>query len=281
MAMEFLFGKRKTPADLLRENKRMLDKAIRELDRERMGLQNQDKKIVADIKKMAKEGQMAAVKVMAKSLIRNRHAVTKMHGLKSQLQAVSLRLATLKSTQAMADAMRGATKAMRMMNKQMNLPQLQNIMREFEKQNEKMEMTSEMMGDAVDDAMEGEDEEEETDELVNQVLDEIGIGNLTEASLLHPSPLNTIHNNIASLHGFIKSPCAPLFVHQALRCVEENPKLPLASAPKARVEVQQPAQPAAMAEMQGGAGGSASAGAGDAGGIDDDLQARLDKLRKS
>ncbi len=28
-------------ADLLRENKRNLDKAIRELDRERMGLQNQ------------------------------------------------------------------------------------------------------------------------------------------------------------------------------------------------------------------------------------------------
>ena len=34
-----------------------------------------------------------AVKVMAKSLVRNRHAVTKMFGLKSQLQAVSLRIA--------------------------------------------------------------------------------------------------------------------------------------------------------------------------------------------
>jgi hypothetical protein len=34
-----------------------------------------------------------AVKVMAKSLIRNRHAVTKLHGLKSQLQAISLRIA--------------------------------------------------------------------------------------------------------------------------------------------------------------------------------------------
>jgi charged multivesicular body protein 2A len=43
---------------------------------------------------------------------------------------------------------------MRMMNRQLNLPQLQNIMREFERQNERMEMTSEMMGDAVDDAME-------------------------------------------------------------------------------------------------------------------------------
>jgi hypothetical protein len=34
-----------------------------------------------------------AVRVMAKSLVRNRHAVTKMYGLKSQLQAVSLRVA--------------------------------------------------------------------------------------------------------------------------------------------------------------------------------------------
>lgn len=61
---------------------------------------------------------------MAKSLVRNRHAVTKMYGLKSQLQAVSLRLATLKSTQAMADAMQGATKAMRVMNKRLNIPQV-------------------------------------------------------------------------------------------------------------------------------------------------------------
>lgn len=44
--------------------------------------------------------------------------------------------------------------AMGAMNKQMNLPALSNIMREFDRQNEKMEMTSEMMGDAVDDAFE-------------------------------------------------------------------------------------------------------------------------------
>ncbi|CAD7694980.1 unnamed protein product [Ostreobium quekettii] len=174
--MSFLFGKKKSPAELLRENKRNLDKAIRELDRERQALQNQEKKLIAEIKKTAKQGQMEAVKVMAKSLVRNRHAVTNMFGLKSQLQAVSLRIQTLKSTQAMADAMRGATKAMKVMNKKMNIPALQKIMREFEMQNEKMEMTSEMMGDAIDDVFEGEEEEEETDDLVNQVLDEIGIG---------------------------------------------------------------------------------------------------------
>ena len=61
---------------------------------------------------------------------------------------------TLKSTQAMSEAMRGATQAMGAMNRQMNLPALQKIMRDFEMQNERMEMTSDVMGDAVDDAFE-------------------------------------------------------------------------------------------------------------------------------
>ncbi len=43
---------------MLREQKRLLDKAIRELDRERIGLQTQEKKTIIEIKKMAKEGQM-------------------------------------------------------------------------------------------------------------------------------------------------------------------------------------------------------------------------------
>ena len=39
---------------------------MRELDRERAKMEQQEKKIIADIKKMAKQGQMDAVKVMAK-----------------------------------------------------------------------------------------------------------------------------------------------------------------------------------------------------------------------
>jgi hypothetical protein len=43
----------------------MLDKSIRELDRERSGLQSQEKKLIADIKQMAKGNQMGAVKARA------------------------------------------------------------------------------------------------------------------------------------------------------------------------------------------------------------------------
>lgn len=185
LAMEALFGKKKTPQEVIRENKRMLDKSIRELDRERGQLQAQEKKLIVEMKKSAKANQIGAMKVMAKDLIRTRHSVVKFQGLKSQLQGVSLRMQTMKSTQAMAESMRGVTVAMASMNKKMNLPMLQKIMREFEKQNEKMEMSSDMMGDAIDDALESEGEEEETEELISQVLDEIGI-NLNAEMLSAP-----------------------------------------------------------------------------------------------
>eukprot|EP01018_Ginkgo_biloba_P034465 Gb_23887 [translate_table: standard] len=222
--MSFLFGKKKTPAELLRENKRMLDRSIRDIERERQGLQTQEKKLITEIKKTAKQGQMGAVKVMAKDLIRTRHQITKFYALKSQLQGVSLRIQTLKSTQSMGEAMKGVTKAMRQMNRQMNLPALQKIMQEFERQNERMEMTTEVMGDAIDDALEGDEEEEETEELVSQVLDEIGID---IDSQLIKAPTTSV-----------AAPTTPTKVPQASGASVEDP------------------------------------------GIDDDLQARLDNLRK-
>lgn len=56
--MDFLFGKRKTPAEVLRQHQRGLVKAQREIDRERVKLEAQEKKLIADIKKSAKLGQL-------------------------------------------------------------------------------------------------------------------------------------------------------------------------------------------------------------------------------
>ncbi|KAI9102893.1 hypothetical protein K1719_023332 [Acacia pycnantha] len=125
----------------------------------------------------------------------------------------------------MGEAMKGVTKAMGQMNRQMNLPSLQSIMQEFERQNEKMELTSEVMGDTIDDVLEDDEEEEEKEELVNQVLDEIGI-NINSELVNAPSSTSVT-----------------------------------AAAAKKRV---------AQAESTGN----------EDSGIDDDLQARLDNLRK-
>merc|ERR1711970_20298 len=124
---------------------------------------------------MAKQGQMDAVKIMAKDLVRTRRYVKKFMLMRANIQAVSLKIQTLKSQNAMAQAMKGVTKAMGNMNKQMKLPEIQKIMMEFEKQTEIMDMKEEMMSDVIDDALGDEDDEEESDAIVTQVLDELGL----------------------------------------------------------------------------------------------------------
>ncbi|MCL4142440.1 UNVERIFIED_CONTAM: hypothetical protein GTU68_052961 [Idotea baltica] len=191
MPLEWLFGRKMTPEEMLRQNQRSLNKAMRDLDRERAKMEQQEKKIIADIKKMAKMGQMDAVRVMAKDLVRTRRYVKKFIMMKAQIQAVSLKITTLKSQNAMAQAMKGVTRAMSNMNRQLNLPQIQKIMQEFEKQTEIMDMKEEMMNDAVDDAMGDEEDEDESDAIVSQVLDELGL-QMTEGLSELPSATNTL-----------------------------------------------------------------------------------------
>ncbi|KAL6534568.1 hypothetical protein OROGR_013243 [Orobanche gracilis] len=164
--MSFPSGKREIPAALRRENKRMLDKTIRQLERERQGLKTQQMKLTDEIKKSAKQGEMRAVIVMAEDLIKTRHHLSDVHMLKA-----SLRTQRSKSRQAMWGATKGAIKAARIIiMRKVNLPSLLKIMQEFERQNEKMERTSELMADAIDDALEGDEEEEKTEERCSENL---------------------------------------------------------------------------------------------------------------
>ena len=144
------FFSRTTPEEMLRKNQRALTRAMRELDRERSKLEQQEKKLIVDIKKMAKAGQMDAVKIMAKDLVRTRSYIKKFITMRANIQAISLKVQTLKSQASMANAMKGVTRAMKNMNSKMNLPQIQKIMMEFEKQAEIMDMKEDVMNDAID-----------------------------------------------------------------------------------------------------------------------------------
>ncbi|KAJ5218665.1 SNF7 family protein [Penicillium cinerascens] len=228
--VEWAFGKRMTPAERLRKHQRALDRTQRELDRERVKLENQEKKLVQDIKKSAKNGQIGACKIQAKDLVRTRRYIQKFYQMRTQLQAISLRIQTVRSNEQMMQSMKGATMLLGSMNRQMNLPALQRIAMEFERENEVMDERQEMMDDAIDEATGIEGEEEEGEDIVKEVLDEIGV-DLGQSLGETPSD-----------------------IQQA----EAVGKTPVAQA------------------VGGGSGGGG--GAGDAG--DDDLQARLDSLRR-
>lgn len=89
----------------------------------------------------------------------------------------------------MMQSMKGATKLLGGMNRQMNLPGLQRIAMEFERENEIMDERQEMMDDAIDEATGMEGEEEEGEDIVKEVLDEIGV-DLGQA--VHLKLLNTM-----------------------------------------------------------------------------------------
>ena len=163
-----------TPAERLRKHQRALEKTQRELDRERVKLENQEKKLVADIKKSAKNGQIGACKIQAKDLVRTRRYIQKFYQMRTQLQAISLRIQTVRSNEQMMVSMKGATSLLGSMNRQMNLPALQRIAMEFERENDIMDQRQEMMDDAIDEST-GIEDEEEGEEVVNQILDEIGV----------------------------------------------------------------------------------------------------------
>lgn len=168
-------GKEKPLKEVLRENKRMINRAIRELDREKLQMEREEKRLTIEIKKAAKEGQMGAVKIMAKDLVRTRQYATKFIEMRSHLQGCALKLQTVKSHHAMADAMKSTASAMHKMNKAVDVPSINKMMADFERENAKTEIMQEIMGDTIDDALGGEENEEEEDAVVNQVLDEIGI----------------------------------------------------------------------------------------------------------
>lgn len=138
-------------------------------------------------------------------------------------------------------AMKGATMALGSMNRTMNLPALQRIAMEFERENDIMEQRQEMMDDAIDDAMDV-GVEEEGDEVVEQVLEEIGV-DLNQAVSSHVTPTRASSN-------------------QAIQFGETPTGLQSDKVAENRV-----------AQAIGG-----PSGGGDS--ADDDLQARLDSLRK-
>ncbi|KAG6420523.1 hypothetical protein SASPL_117054 [Salvia splendens] len=140
-----------------------------------------ERRLVAEIKKTAKTGNeasfnaYAATKILARQLVRLRQQITNLQGSRAQMRGVETHTQALYASTSISTGMKGATKAMSAMNKQMQPAKQTKMIREFQQQAAQMDMTIEMMSDAIDETLDKDEAEEETEELTNQVLDEIGV----------------------------------------------------------------------------------------------------------
>ena len=72
-----------TPKEQARANKRVVDRAIRHIEREQKNLTKQEAKCLKDIKALAAKNQHGPAKTMAKNLVRIRNQVQGMYQMKA------------------------------------------------------------------------------------------------------------------------------------------------------------------------------------------------------
>ena len=84
-----------------------------------------------------------------------------------------MKMSTMASYQEIAQSMGGASKIMTQMNEQMDVKQIQNVLKEFTKESAKAEMQQDMVNDAMEMGM--DNVEEEADDVYNGILGEIGL----------------------------------------------------------------------------------------------------------
>ncbi|KAF8408763.1 hypothetical protein HHK36_004832 [Tetracentron sinense] len=152
------------------------------IEREIASLQLEEKKLVAEIKKTAKTGNeaslsfdSAATRILARQLVRLRQQIINLQGSRAQIRGVATHTQAMYANTSISTGMKGATKAMVAMNKQMAPTKQAKVMKEFQKQSAQMDMTIEMLSESIDETLDKDEAEEETEELTNQVLDEIGV----------------------------------------------------------------------------------------------------------
>ena len=82
------------------------------------------------MKRLAKQGQMQAVKYMAKDIVRMRKH-RQFCKIKCELSSLSRSMDTMQANKQLMDSMKNISKIMPIINKQINLPELQAIMRKI------------------------------------------------------------------------------------------------------------------------------------------------------
>ncbi len=175
--MDF-FKKQKTAAEAAKDTKKAVRSSTRDIEKEIRQLDRQEKEVLTSIKKRGKEASGPEDKVLrtlATQLVQVRNQRAKMVGAKAHLSSMGMKASAMKSSVAMADAMKNVGKAMGEANKAVDSKKMAKTLQEFQIESEKMAMTEDLMDDALMDAFDGDGVEEEADDVTNQVLAELGL----------------------------------------------------------------------------------------------------------
>lgn len=172
-----MFKKKEQPAprQVARQAQRETRRGQRDIEREIMALDRQEKQLVAEIKTAAKRNNEKATRILAKQLVQLRNQRDKLVGVKASVGAVGMQCSAMAANASAMQSVAAATRAVGAVNASMDAAGTMQTMQQFQRQMEIMGVKEEMLDETLSDAFDNDEVEEEADGIVAQTLAEIGV----------------------------------------------------------------------------------------------------------
>jgi hypothetical protein len=176
--MAFLFGGAKaasSKSDPIKDYQRELRHAQRSMEREDIKAATQEKALLADIVRQAKDQRLDQCKSRAKELIRLRSHRTRLEAMKGHMTALGQQLSSVQGAQSMQVIMGKTTRLLQGLNKKMDPLAVHRMLMEYERQSTAFTSSQEVVEETLDSMFEVDGEGEATDEAMLKVFQEVGL----------------------------------------------------------------------------------------------------------
>ncbi|GAW79745.1 vacuolar protein sorting-associated protein 2 [Plasmodium gonderi] len=161
--------------ECLREEKRNLNRSVRELEREIFKLNNEKNKIEKNIKINAKKNDLALVRTLAKDYVNIKKTITKYNKIKSHLFSMKIKLQSVKSSEQLGHSLKEINRIIKRVNGYIKLTNLNNSIQEFQKENDQVSLKEDMLDDLFETFDYDSEMVAEEDEIVMKVLEGLGV----------------------------------------------------------------------------------------------------------
>ena len=177
--MAFLFGGGKAlgaaKVDPIKEYQRDLRHAQRSMDREDLKAAAQERSLLADILRQAKDRKLDQCKTRVRELIRLRGHRARMSTMKGHMTSLGQQLTTVQGAKSMQGIMSKTNRLLQGLNKTMDARAVHRMLIDYERQSSTFTASQEVVEETLDSMFETDGEQEATDDAMQGVLEELGL----------------------------------------------------------------------------------------------------------
>ena len=169
-------AKRKSPEEIVEENKRLMTKSSLYLEGEMKRLQEEEPNILSDIKVLALKQLHGPAKIRAKDLARLRKQMSHLYALNSQLKSITMQLSSFRSNSVAMEALKRSTQSIKAVGDSINIKDVMSMVKDFTRESEVLNTKNDMMQNAIDEAsMETGDIDADSKKIYDQICDEVAL----------------------------------------------------------------------------------------------------------